>query len=46
VGVGFQLGVTYVPRVLAVNLRYSDELSANGRFQGQLVSGSIAARLF
>jgi hypothetical protein len=45
-GAGVQLGVTSVPKRAAFNIRYIDEFRANSRFQGQLVSASLMAKLF
>jgi hypothetical protein len=45
-GAGVQAGVTFVPQKIAVNLRYLNEFRANGRFQGETVSGSVTAKVF
>lgn len=45
-GAGVQVGVTSVPRKTAFNIRYINEFRANARFQGELVSASLMAKLF
>lgn len=45
-GAGLQLGVTSVPKHAAFNVRYINEFRANARFQGQLLSASLMAKVF
>jgi hypothetical protein len=42
--VGGQLGLTYIPWVAALNVRYSGEFAAQDRFQGHAIGISVAKK--
>jgi hypothetical protein len=43
-GAGFQVGITYVPWAVVVNLRYVNEFAAESRFEGTSVGLNLAVK--